>query len=217
MKKSTILGVLLVAFATSALWADQINLNFTTGALGSIVASKAGGMSSGPSELISISDSTTSVIVPFDGTYVRGNTGPASSFVIGTLVIATFTGDGPNSVFVIDSGSTTLVSGIMRDGSSLLSTFPAGTGSFLGTFDVTSVNPSVLALFGLPPAFEPVGSVAFTFANASVSAGVLTGAIGGGAVTIQTPTPTPEIGTMFLLGTGLFAAMTGMRRFNKTA
>ena len=199
MKRVLLLSLLLTS--TLAL-ADQINFNFTVGGPSSISASAAG-LSAGPSDLTSISNSTTSVIVPMTGTFVDAITGPATSFVISTLIVATFNGAGPGSVLVTGPGGV-LVSGSMLDGASLLSTFPAGSGSFLGTFDVSFVSPAALALFGLGPGFDPVGSVAFTFAGANVSGGVLTGNLGGGAVTIQTPPqPVAEVSTLLLTAGGL--------------
>jgi len=210
MKRLALVAIAVLSLAVFAV-ADQINFNFTIGPPSSVTATSAGGMTSGPSMLISISDTTTGVNIPQipNGTYVNGNTGPATSFVpIGsppTLLLATFSGLGGNSVLVEDSMGNVLVSGSMQDNATLLSTFPIGTGSFLGTFDVSFVSPAALALFGLGPGFQPVGSVAFTFAGANfdTTTGTLTAAIGGGSVTIQTPTPTPEPAGLGIVGMGL--------------
>jgi hypothetical protein len=207
MRKFALVALLFASLATCAV-ADQINFNFTIGPPSSVVAT-LGGLTSGPSMLTSISDTTTSTNIPTPGTYVNGNTGPASSFVpIGsppTLLLATFAGLGGTSVLVVDAANNVLVSGSMQDNASLLSTLSVGTGSFLGTFDVSFVSPAALALFGLGPGFQPVGSVAFTFAGANfdTTTGTLTAAIGGGSVTIQTPTPTPEPAGLGIVGMGL--------------
>jgi hypothetical protein len=157
--------------------------------------------------LTSISDTTTNTNIPTPGTFVNAITGPASSFVpIGsppTLLLATFTGAGANSVLVVDAANNVLVAGSMEDNASLLTSLSVGTGSFLGTFDVSFVSPAALALFGLGPGFQPVGSVAFTFASANFDGTTLRGAIGGGSVTIQTPIPTPEPAGLGILGMGL--------------
>jgi|SRR6516162_9249534 hypothetical protein len=208
MKRLALVAIAVLSLAVFAV-ADQINFNFTIGPPSSVTATSAGGMTSGPSMLISISDTTTGVNIPQipNGTYVNGNTGPATSFVpIGsppTLLLATFSGLGGNSVLVEDSMGNVLVSGSMQDNATLLSTFPIGTGSFLGTFDVSFVSPAALALFGLGPSFQPVGSVAFTFAGATFDGTTLTGLIGGGSVTIQTPTATPEPAGLGIVGMGL--------------
>ena len=205
MKRLALVAIAVLSLAVFAV-ADQINFNFTIGPPSSVVAT-LGGLTSGPSMLTSISDTTTSTNIPTPGTYVNGNTGPATSFVpIGsppTLLLATFSGLGGNSVLVEDSMGNVLVSGSMQDNATLLSTFPIGTGSFLGTFDVSFVSPAALALFGLGPSFQPVGSVAFTFAGATFDGTTLTGLIGGGSVTIQTPTATPEPAGLGIVGMGL--------------
>jgi hypothetical protein len=208
MKRLAFVAALFASLATCAV-ADQINFNFTLGAPSSVVATSAGGLTAGPSMLTSISDTTTNTNIPTPGTFVNAITGPASSFVpIGsppTLILATFTGAGANSVLVVDAANNVLVAGSMQDNASLLSTLSVGTGSFLGTFDVSFVSPAALALFGLGPGFQPVGSVAFTFASANFNGTTLTGAIGGGSVTIQTPPPTttPEPAGLGILGIGL--------------
>jgi hypothetical protein len=194
--------------------ADQINFNFTLGATGSVTATLAGGLTSGPSTLTDISDSTNSLIIPFPGTYVNGNTGPATSLTqFGNIVLGTFMGAGPNSVMVVDSLNNVLVAGSMDDNAALLSTVPAGTGSFLGTFHVTFVSPAALALFGLGPGFSPNGSVAFTIGGANFDGTTYTGVIGGGAVTIQT-TPVPEPAGLGILGMGLLTVAGLWRRWH---
>lgn len=218
MKKLALVVIAVASFTAFAV-ADQINFNFTLGPSNSVVATSAGGLTSGPSMLTSISDTTTNTNIPFPGKYVNGNTGPASSFVpIGsppTLILATFSGAGANSVLVEDSIGNVLVSGSMLDNASLLSTLPVGTGSFLGTFNVSSVSPAALALFGLGPGFQPVGSVAFTFANANFDGTTFTAALGGGSVTIQTPgapPPIPEPAGLGIVGMGLVGIAEVCRR-----
>ena len=205
------LALLVLAFGIAAR-ADQINFNFTVGGPTSVTASKAGGMTGGPSELTSVSDSTTNVVIPTAGTFVDAVTGPATSFIISSIVVATFQSGGFASVLVEDAAHNVLVSGVMADGSTLLSTIPAGAGSFLGTFHVEFVDAATLAKFDLGPGFDPVGSVAFTFAGADVNAGVLTASLGGGSVTIQSTESVPEAATMLLVGSGLVVLGWGGRR-----
>jgi hypothetical protein len=198
--------------------ADQINFNFTVGGPGSVKATMAGGLTSGPSGLTSISDTTTGVIHPSGGEYVNGNTGPAISLMqFGNQVIATFSAGGANSVLVEDASHTVLVRGNMENDASLLSTVPVGTGSFLGVFHVTFVNPAVLAAFGVGPSFSPDGSVSFTLGNASFDGTTFTAAIGGGAVTIESAkTMVPEPAGLGLLGMGLLTVAGGLRRWRTT-
>ena len=218
MKRLALVAIVLVSFAAVAL-ADQINFNFTIGGANSVVATSAGGLTAGPSMLTSISDTTTNVNVPFTGTFVNANTGPAFSLVpIGPppTIVGSFAGLGGTSVLVVDAANNVLVSGSMQPNASVLSPLPGGSGSFLGTFDVSFVSPAALALFGLGPTFQPIGSVAFTFANASFDGTTLTAAIGGGAVTIQTPAappPIPEPAGLGILGVGLTAIAEIARRW----
>jgi hypothetical protein len=205
--------VLLACFATTYAVADQINFNFTTGSPSSVTATSAG-LNSGPSPLTNISNTTTGTIIPFSGNYINGNTGPAFSLTqFGNIVIGTFSAGGTNSVLVEDSVGNVLVAGDMEDNASLLSTVPNGTGSFLGTFHVTFVDPAILALFGLGPGFSPEGSVAFTTGNANFDGTTYTAALGGGAVTIQSVSSVvPEPASLGLLGLGFLTAATGLRR-----
>ena len=211
--RTLILLTALACLTTTGLMADQINFNFTVGGTGSVSASASGGLTAGPSTLTSISNTTTSVNIPTSGTFVTATTGPATSFIIGAIATATFGGKSGTTLLVEDAAHNVLVSGSMLDGSSLLSTIPAGAGSFLGTFDVTKVDPATLALFGLGPKFDPVGSVAFTFANANASGGVFTADIGGGSVTIQTPpvAVVPEPSTLALCGAGILFVISQLK------
>ena len=214
MRKSFVVAVFALLLV-APVFADQINFNFTVGAPNSVTATAAAGLSSGTSTLTNISDTTLNLIVPFSGTYVNGNTGPATALnQFGNIVLATFMGAGPNSVMVVDSLNNVLVAGSMDVNGSLLSTVPAGTGSFLGTFNVTFVSPAALALFGLGPGFSPNGSVAFTTGNANFDGTTYSAAIGGGSVTIQsTSSPVPEPAGLGILGMGVLAVSGLWRRY----
>jgi hypothetical protein len=209
----TLVAIVVVLFAACAL-ADEISFNFLTNPpfSGAVVASSAG-MTAGPSMLTSISDTMTNI--PFTGSLVNANTGPATNFTNNTDIVAiTFSAGGTNSVLVEDSMGHVLVSGSMRDGAVLLSTIPplTGTGAFLGTFDVSFVSPMVLALFG-QHSFSPIGAVAFTSGQATFNThtNTLTSVIGGGSVTVQT-SPIPEPASLGLVGIGVLGAAGLIRR-----
>jgi hypothetical protein len=214
VRKLLAVALLSLLSATAAV-ADQINFNFTLGGPNSVSATAAAGLTSGPSMLTSISDSTTSVNIPFSGTYVNGNTGPATSLtMVGSLVIGAFAAGGANSVIVEDSMGNVIVAGDMEANSALLSAISVGTGSFLGTFHVTFVDPAVLALFGPHFGFQNQGSVAFTIGSTAFDGTTFTGNIGGGAVTIQTTlTSVPEPVGLGVLGMGLLTIAEGLRRW----
>jgi hypothetical protein len=102
----------------------------------------------------------------------------------------------------------------MFDGSHLSSNLSLDTGSFQGEFHITSVNPSVLTMFGLGPGFKPDGSVSITFGQSDVTGDDLSAVIGGGTVTIETPTATvvPEPAAMLLFGSALLITLIYQRR-----
>ena len=200
------IGAVFTLLVTASAVADIINFNFTTGLPGSVTATMAGGLMSGPSMLTSISDSTTSVNIPTPGNYVNGNTGPASLLTqVGLIITGSFTAGG--SVLVKDSMGNVLVSGVTEDGGALVAA-SGGTGTFFSLFHVTSVSSSALALFGLGPAFLPDGSVAFTTGDSVFNGTTFTANIGGGAVSIQTPIPEPA--SLGLLGIGFLTVAGGL-------
>lgn len=215
MKRLTLVIIAVVSLAAFAA-ADQINFNFTTGGPGSAVATPAGS-TVGPSMLTSISDSTTGQIVPFTGNLINANAGPVTNLTnVGDIVAITFSAGGTDSVLVKDGLGNVLVSGDMRDGSAWLVTLATGAGSTLGAFDVTFVDPGVLALFH-QTSFAPIGSVAFTIGSATFdpTTNTLTAAIGGGAVTIQTSV-IPEPASLGLVGLGLLTVGGALRRWKGT-
>lgn len=214
------IGAVFTLLVTASAVADQINFNFTVGAPTSVTATNATGLMSGPSFLTSISDTTTNTVIPctgptaspvcMGGSYVNGKTGPGTITATPPVVVAFFTAGGANSVLVEDATSMMLVAGSMNDSGALLSTVPAGAGSFLGTFGVSSVSPAVLGLFGLGgAAVKPTGSVALTFANANFDGTTFTAAIGGGSVTIQTEV-VPEPASLGLVGIGFLTVAGGL-------
>lgn len=212
-KKIWALGVVILSFAACAV-ADEINFNFTTGPAASVVATSAG-FTSGPSALTSISDSTTMANVPFKGSFINANAGPATAFtVIGDVVAITFSASGTDSVLVKDSLSNVLVAGSMRDGGTLLATIPplGLTGTFLGTFNVSFVSPAALGLFG-QTGFQPIGTVAFTSGSGAFDTmtSTYTAVIGGGAVTIQS-TVVSEPASLGLMGAGFVTIAAALRR-----
>ena len=209
MKRLALLGVLVLSFAAAAV-ADVITFSFVIGPPGSLTAS-AGGLSAGPAANVLVSDTTTGVSFPLSGTFT-GSAGPATSFsVFPGIVLATYSAGGPNSVLIVNPASMPLVAGTVLNNAVFITTFPTGAGAFLATFNVTFVDPAVLALFGLGQGFLPVGSASLTFAGDNFDGTTVTGAIGGGTVTIQT-TPIPEPMGLGVLGMGLLAAAEGLRR-----
>ena len=156
-----------------------------------------------------MSDTTLGLHLPLAGTFTS-SAGAASAFTIASsFVFATFTAGGTDSVLITDSMGNVLVAGTMQNNGAVLAQYPGGTGSYLGTFTVTEVDPTVLADFGLS-GFNPSGSVAFTFGQDQVtSLGVLDAVVGGGTVTIV-GTVVPEPASLMLAGTGLLALCLGV-------
>ena len=195
---------------------DQITFSFVAGQGNApdLMASDAGGMVSGPADNIAVSDTTLGLHLALPGIFTS-SAGPGSSFAIGpSFVIATFTAGGSDSVLIVDpvTGGV-LVAGTMQDNGALLAQYPGGTGSYLGTFTVTEVDPAVLAMFGLS-GFNPNGSVAFTFGQDQTKSGTLDAVVGGGTVTIV-GTLAPEPASLMLAGTGLLALCLGVFRMKR--
>jgi len=209
-KLAQLLVLLPLAFATYAA-ADEITFSTILGAPGSLTANAAG-LHMGPARNEIVSDATTMAEFPLLGTY-RASTGTSNSFNnFGTFISATYSNGAADSVLIVDSMGHTLVSGVMNNNSAFVSQFPDGAGSFLGTFSVTFVDPAVLALFGLGPAFDPQGSVSATFAHDDFNGTTMTGQLGGASVTITTPVTIPEPASLGLLGVGLLAAAGVLKR-----
>lgn len=205
MKKVTFVS-LLVLVASSFMWGDQITFSFVyTSTTAPTFKAETGGVTLGPASNVLITDNTKNISLPLSG-IASLSTGPSTSFItLPDLLIASFSAGGTDSIS-ITSGSTTLLSGIINDHASVVSTFPAGAGSFLGTFTVTFVNPSIFAKFGLAPVFDPTGSVSSTYAGANlVNTRELDATGGGGAVTITAPQAAvvPESATLLLGLAGL--------------
>lgn len=211
MKKIAVLAVLLLA---SSAFADQITITYGFGGTNSVDASLSG-VALGPALNLNVSDQRTGQVFTLGGASAS-STGASTSFLVLTspnVVLANFGAGGSNSVLVTDGMGNILISGVMESRGSLVSTYPGGTGGFQGDFTVTSVAPSLLAMFGLGPAFLTDGSVSATYGNANL-AGTdhLTAAVGGGSVTIQTPTPVPEAMGLGVIGMVMLGGVAVVRR-----
>lgn len=204
LKKLLLLASLVLATALPML-ADQITFSFVAsmGNAVDLMASAGSGMQSGPADNIAVSDTTLGLHLPLAGIFTS-SAGPGTTFGIGpSFVVANFGAGASDSVLITDPVTgAVLVAGTMQANGAMLAQYPSGAGSFLGTFTVTEVAPSVLADFGLA-GFNPNGSLSFTFGQDQVnSLGVLDAVVGGGTVTIVA-TPTNESSSGILLSLGL--------------
>jgi hypothetical protein len=193
-----LLAVCLVA-ATAA--ADEITFSFIELGNGAIdVTCGTSGCAFGPALNIVVSDVAKGLQFPLAGTF-NASSGSASGItVMDDRYLATYATGGSVSIV---AGGTTLVSGTPIFADSHLSADNGDEGSFHGEFSVTDVSGSVLAMFGLPDKWKPIGSVSITFGHSDVNGDNLTGVIGGGTVTIETPGITPEPPALLLSGTSL--------------
>ena len=199
--------VLLATLASTAR-ADAISFSFIYATSGSgFTANNVKGFSLGPGLVINVSDDTTHQNFNLSG-LASVKSGPTTSWsVFSGILLADF---GPGgSVSVTSPTLVPWVTGIttMSDYLALLS---AGTGSGDGSFAVSYVDPAILALFHLGPAYQPTGAFSFNTSHDTLSGGTDKAILSGGVVTIYTPVPEP--GTLMLLGTGILGLAGVIRR-----
>lgn len=211
MKKFTLLAVLCLVSINLAR-ADEITFTCIAEGNGHNVVASASGFTAGPCLNVLVSDAAKGLRFPLIAQF-NTSAGAATSFTItSTDVNGTFGAGSTNSVSII--GSSTFLQGDMLAGGDLGATYPGGTGSFQSIFHVTTVDPAVLADFGLPPTFDPRGSVSITFGQNEVVGSQLEGVIGGGSATIVvSTTPVPEPARVGLVGMGMLGLMAIYRRW----
>lgn len=205
--------LLLVLGAGLLASADQITFSFVSqaGNLTTVIASSAG-LTAGPALNVLVTDSTTGVSSPLSG-LVNMSTGPSSSFtVLPTVVVSSFTAGGSDSVSIVNAITLApILTGTTNDNSTMVATYPGGTGAFLAGFHVTFVDPSVLAAFGLKTV-DPRGSLSLTFGQDVLTGKSIAGVAGGGSITV-TATPTPEPASLGLLGGGILVLALASRLY----
>jgi hypothetical protein len=129
------------------------------------------------------------------------------------VIIGTYLAAGPNSVLIVDLSNHPLLAGSIESSSSFLTEIPDGTGAFLGSFDVTFVSPTVLAMFGLSSSSQFTESVLLlTFAQDNFDGTTVSGVMGGGTVTIETAAAPEPVG-LGLLGASLLTVAESVKRW----
>jgi hypothetical protein len=203
--KKAVFTLIFVIFASFLAFSDEITFSFIElNAPVVNLTSNLSGMTAGPALNIVVSDTTKHLEFPLSG-FFTASTGAATTITSNTSIYEAEYGTG-GSVGISGGGITFVAGSPMFDHSHLISNRGEDEGAFAGEFHVTSVDPSVLAMFGLPDKWNPDGSVSVTFGQAHVSGDVLTGVIGGGTVTIETPAPVAENASLIFYGTGLIAS-----------
>lgn len=206
-------GLLLSAVVICATFAaaDQITFSFIGSSASQTLDAGLGSFTAGPALNVLVTDVTTGVTINLPGIFTT-STGIANSFTVLTspnLVLANYSAGGSSSVLITSpDGKTDYVAGVNQDHGTFISGYPNGTGAFLNNFDVTAVDPAVLAMFGLGPGFDAQGSVSITSGGGNLLGPDNLGAtVGGGSVTVQT-TPVVEParqGLVVLGGLGIAA------------
>jgi hypothetical protein len=125
----------------------------------------------------------------------------------------TFSAGGMNSVVVEDSMSNILLQGTVDNQSSYFTRLPHAQGSFLSTFTLTFVDPTLLAMLGTGPRFVPSGSLSTTFLGDDCNTTTMScsAQLSTAGVSIQTVIPEPA--GLGLLGMGLLAVAGGLNRW----
>jgi hypothetical protein len=203
MKRFTLVLMLLVpSFVFADAIGDQLTFSFIElNAPVVNLTSTAAGVVAGPALNIVVSDTLHHEQFPLSG-FFNATTGAATSITSNSDVYEGEYGSG-GSVSIVGGGITFVAGSPMFDHSHLVSHRAEDEGAFAGEFHVTSVDPSVFALFGLPDKWNPDGSVSVTFGHSTVTGNNLSGVIGGGTVTIETPAPIPEPSTWLMLAFGI--------------
>lgn len=210
MRKLIVLA--LLGYSLSG-WADEITFTGVNFA-GSTFQASAAGLSFQNVVNVLVTDNTTGKSVMLLSVQ-SGNTGASTDFVPGPPLEADYLAGGAGSV-LIASGGHTYLSGSMEDSGRLEAEYPNRAGAFLSRFNVSFVDPAVLAELGTSTHFAPEGSVSLTIGETSFDGTTLHATLGGSQVTIETEpvTVVPEAATLLLFGMGMTCtALIGRRNW----
>lgn len=210
MRKALLL-VVLSASATMA-YADIVTFTFLDFNTATFSAT-ASGLSFANATNVLVTDNTTGKSMTLTA-IDSGNTGTATHFDPGPPLIVDYLGSGPNSV-EIESGGHVFLSGSMDNEGRLEAEYPNKAGAFLSRFTPSFVDPAILTALGTSTHFTNDASVSLTLAQTSFDGKMLDATLGGGAVTIETTTATPEPASLSLVGGGLLL-ISGLFRKGKT-
>lgn len=199
---------------SSLAMADSVTFTFAIGTMPVGVTNNTSSLTLVPVLDVVVKNTTgTSFVIP-DGLVAITSHNNTGYSVVGGLLTSTYAGQaGTTEVSVT---SAVLCGGLCLTGDlngGFYFAMNGDGGGWAGIYRNTFVSPAILALFGdSGQTIKQNGSDVFTTTNNNIGPGSTSASLGSGSITFQTLVPTPEPGTLPLLGSGFAGLIALIRR-----